>query len=127
MRHVLKGMIPSAIWITLSEFLRNEVLLKASWTAHYSALGLEFQTLWVNGVLWTLWSVGLSYTIFRIMGKFSKIETLVITWIPSFLMMWIVAYNLQVLPLGVLVYAIPLSVVEIYVAMLLMNRFGSES
>jgi len=39
-------------------------------------------------------------------------------------MMWLVTYNLQVLPLGLLVFAIPLSVIEVGVAALIIRKPG---
>lgn len=112
----------TGIWITCFEFLRNEVLFKQLWTYHFATLGLKFQTLPVNGILWMVWSFGLAFIIYKLSQKFSFRETLWIAWLSAFPMMWIVAYNLQVLPLGLLMAAVPLSLIEVAVAELIMFK-----
>lgn len=112
----------SGVWITFSEFLRNEILFKSYWVEHFSSLGLKFETLPVNGFLWFVWSMLLAYFIFRLLQKFTPRDTLFIAWIAAFVMMWITAFNLQVLPLGLLIFAIPLSVVEVIVAVAILSR-----
>ncbi len=41
----------------------------------------------------------------------------------AFVMMWLVIGNLSVLPYGLLVYAIPLSILESFIATLIINTF----
>jgi hypothetical protein len=54
--------------------------------------------------------------IFIISKKFSLVQTALISWFVGFVMMWIVIGNLGVLPFGLLPYAIPLSLIESFVA-----------
>ncbi|MCB1058628.1 MAG: hypothetical protein KDB65_00220 [Calditrichaeota bacterium] len=115
MRNVL-AVVVSGVWIILSEFVRNEFFFKSKWMDHYAKLGLSFETLPINGILWTLWSFGQAYLIFRLLKKFSFVETICLTWLVCFVMMWFVLYNLQVLPTGLLVFAVPLSLLEVLVA-----------
>jgi hypothetical protein len=112
----------SGIWITFSEFLRNELLFRSYWTYHYNSMGLKFETLPINGILWAVWSFGLAYLIFRLNQKFSFRDTIILSWLPAFLLMWITIYNLQVLPLMLLVYAIPLSLIEVFVALVIIKK-----
>jgi hypothetical protein len=112
----------TGIWITISEFLRNEILLKDYWANHYDSLGLKFETLPVNGLLWTIWSFLFAFLIHSLLRKFSRIETLYIAWIFAFLMMWITIFNLQILPLKILLFAVPLSVFEIWVSIVLVEK-----
>jgi len=109
-------------WIGFSEFLRNEFFFKSLWLIHYENLGLRFETSILNGILWFVWSFFLATILFYLLQKFSLIKTIILSWISSFLMMWITAYNLQVLPLKLLVFAIPLSVLELVVAALLLKK-----
>ena len=115
MRNVL-AVVVSGVWIILSEFVRNEFFFKSKWMDHYAKLGLSFETLPINGILWTLWSFGQAYLIFRLLKKFSFVETICLTCSVCFIMMWFVLYNLQVLPTGLLVFAVPLSLLEVLVA-----------
>ena len=112
----------AGIWITASEFIRNEILFKAYWTEHYNNIGLLFKTLPLNGILWTIWSFILAFLIQKIRSNFSRFETLVIGWTFSFLLMWITLFNLQVLPVKLLLFAFPLSFVEIIVSIWIIDR-----
>jgi hypothetical protein len=122
---VKKTVLPIAvagIWITISEFLRNEFLFKNYWVHHYNSIGLIFETLPVNGILWVIWSFILSYFIFKLLQKFSFIETMFLTWLTAFMMMWITIYNLQVLPPMILIFTTPFSLLEIWVAGIIIKR-----
>lgn len=114
LRFILAG-----IWITASEFLRNQVLFPAYWVDHYHKLGLVFQTLPVNGVLWALWSFILAGLVYTLRKGFGAVTTTVITWVASFPLMWITLFNLQVLPMHLLFFAVPLSVLEVILAVLI--------
>lgn len=122
MKKTLLPIALAGIWITISEFARNEILFKTYWVSHYSSLGLKFETLPLNGFLWFAWSICLAYLVFRLLEKFSFEESVALAWLPSFLMMWITIYNLQVLPLPLLVYALPLSLIEVLVAAFIINK-----
>lgn len=116
MKRALGSIIAAGIWIILSEFLRNEFLFKSYWVEHFSSMGLPFETLPINGIFWLVWSFILAYVIFSLLQKFSFIKAMVLSWLTAFLMMWIALYNLQVLPLNLLLFAIPLSIIEVAVA-----------
>lgn len=121
MKSSILSIMLAGLWISISEFVRNEFLFKKYWTDHYSSLGLSFETLPINGILWFVWSLLLAFIIFKLLPKFSFIETVILTWLAAFLMMWITAYNLQVLPINLLLFAIPLSIIEILVASLIIK------
>ncbi len=112
----------AGIWITISEFVRNELLLKHYWINHFNSIGLKFETLPLNGILWMIWSFALAYFIFKLLQKFSFRESIVLTWLSAFLMMWITMYNLQTLPLALLLFAIPLSFLEVLIAAVLIKK-----
>jgi hypothetical protein len=113
----------AGLWITFFEFLRNELILKEIWVNHYSSLGLIFETLPLNGILWLFWSFILAILIYKLNEKFSFEETAVISWLFAFFMMWVVTFNLQVLPFNLILFAIPLSVIEIIIAILIIKKF----
>lgn len=116
------AVLAAGIWITFSEFIRNELIFKEYWVQHFQSIGLVFQTLPSNGVLWMVWSFLLAYIIFELLQKFSFKKTLVLAWILAFVMMWIPLYNLQVLPLSLLLFAIPLSIIEVSVAGIVVKK-----
>lgn len=103
------------VWITVSEFVRNELLLKSYWVDHYESLGLTFPSEPANGVIWVVWSLLFSIAIFAISRRFSLLKTTLLSWFVVFVMMWVVLYNLDVFPTSLLVFAIPLSLLEAFV------------
>ncbi len=119
MNHLKQTILPvllATIWISISEFVRNEFLLKSYWTDHYAGLGLSFPSEPMNGAMWGLWSLVFAIVISILAKKFSLWETTALAWVIGFVMMWIVIGNLNVLPFGLLIYAIPLSMLEAFLA-----------
>ena len=126
MRHFNKTIAPiilATIWISISEFARNEFLVKSYWTKHYQNLGLTFPSEPINGAIWGIWSLLFAIAIFIIAKKFTLIQTTFIGWFVAIAMMWIALGNLGVLPYGLLFYAIPLSILESFIATLIIKYF----
>jgi hypothetical protein len=122
-----KTIIPillATIWISISEFVRNEFLVNSYWVHHYGQLGLVFPSEPINGAVWGIWSLLFAISIFLIAKKFSLIETTLLSWLVGFVLMWVVIGNLNVLPYGILIYAIPLSLLETFVATFIINKLA---
>ena len=128
-------MIPSArslsawflagLWINGSEFLRNEVILKTRWVAHFHSLGLTFPSAPRNGLVWVLWGFLFAAAVLVISRRFNGWETTLLAWLVGFVLMWVVTWNLSVLPPGLLLVAIPLSLIETGGAAFICRRLGS--
>ncbi|HQN64526.1 MAG TPA: hypothetical protein PLR90_06145 [Methylophilus sp.] len=114
----------SGIWVNVSEFLRNELLFKSYWTGHYQSLGLTFPSRPINGALWGVWGFVFAWMIFMLSRRFSLLNTVIIGWVMGFVLMWITLWNLSVLPTGLLVYAVPLSLLEVAVGAYLCKRLA---
>ncbi len=112
------------LWITVSEFVRNELLFKSYWIEHYEKLGIVFPSAPVNGAVWGLWSLLLAVLIFILAKKFSYVQSCLLVWFAGFVLMWVVIGNLNVLPYGLLVFAIPLSLLEVFVAGWIVRKLG---
>lgn len=123
-KRTLAPILGASIWISLSEFFRNEFWLKHFWTDHYHSLGLTFPSDPLNGVIWGLWSLFFSSFIFSLSRRFGFMQTVLIAWNAGFVMMWMVIGNLSVLPYGLLGYAIPLSLLEVVVATWIMKKLA---
>jgi len=127
MNFIKKTILPillATIWISISEFVRNELLAKSYWTEHYETLGLVFPSEPINGALWGLWSLLFAIAIFFISQKFTLIQTTLLSWFVGFVLMWVVIGNLGVLPNGLLYVAVPLSLLEAFLAALIMVKMG---
>ena len=114
----------ATIWISISEFVRNEFIAKSFWIEHYEKLGLVFPSKPINGALWGIWSLCLAITIFIIAKKFSLIQTTLLAWFIGFVLMWLVIGNLGVLPFGILYIAIPLSLLEAFIATIIIKKLS---
>lgn len=120
----VRATLVAGLWIGLSEFVRNEVLLPARWDAHYAALGLTFPRDPVNVAVWLVWSLVFAGVLYALTRRFSLAATTAIGWTVGFVMMWLVTWNMTVLPLGILPFAIPLSLLETFVAAYLCLRLA---
>ena len=116
----------AAIWISISEFIRNTYLLHNYWTDHYRNLGMTFPEGPVNGAVWGIWSLFFAIGIYIISQKFSLLQTAFLAWFAGFVWMWLVIGNMGVLPFGILPFAIPLSLLEAFLAALIIKKLSAE-
>jgi len=105
----------TGVWVNASEFFRNEVLLKNFWVDHYQSLGMVFPSAPLNAAVWVGWGFLLAISIYVISRRFAVLQTALIAWFMGFVLMWVVTWNLSVLPNSILIYAIPLSLLEVFV------------
>jgi len=117
----------ASLWIALSEFFRNQYLFFSYWSEHYKKYGLIFPSDPVNGAVWGLWSLLFSVFIYIILKKFSLLQTTLLAWFVGFVLMWLVIWNLNVLPNGLLYFAVPLSLLEVFVAAFIIKKISSRS
>jgi hypothetical protein len=106
----------SGTWISASEFLRNELFFKSYWIDHFQGLGLEFPSSMINNAVWGIWSFVLAGAVWYLSRKLKAIESLVAVWVLAFVLMWLSSGNLGVLPFAILIWAVPLSVLEVFLA-----------
>lgn len=116
MKKIVLPVFLSTVWISISEFFRNQVLLNHYWTKHYDSLGLIFPFTPINGVVWGIWSLCFAVLIYILSGKFTLIRTTFISWFAGFVLMWLVIGNMNFLPYAMLLFAIPLSFLEAFLA-----------
>lgn len=127
MNYFKKTILPiltATVWISVSEFVRNEFLLKTNWTEHYEGMGLVFPAEPVNGAVWGVWSLCFAITIYMMAQKFSLVQTTFLAWFVGFVLMWLVTGNMNVLPYGILPIAVPLSILESFLAALIIKKLG---
>lgn len=116
----------AAIWISISEFVRNTFLLHSFWTKHYQDLGLIFPELPINGAIWGIWALCFAIVIFIFSKKYTLLQTTLLSWFVSFVLMWLVIGNLGVLPFKILPIAIPLSLLEAFLATFIIFKLSEK-
>ncbi len=115
-KKIILPILLASIWISISEFIRNTFLLHKYWTEHYQNLGLTFPEQPINGSVWGIWSLCYASAIFIFSKKYTMVQTTLLSWFVGFVFMWLVMGNLGVLPYGILPIAIPLSLLESFLA-----------
>lgn len=113
------AVVVAGFWINASEFFRNEVLVRSYWLEHYRSLGMTFPSEPVNGMVWMVWGFLFALAIFVLSRKFSLVQTGLVSWLLGFVLMWLVTWNMGVLPPALLICAVPLSLLESFVAVYL--------
>ena len=129
MKFIKKTILPillATVWISISEFARNEFIVKSYWLDHYSSLGLIFPSEPINNAMWGLWSLLLAIIVFIFSRKYNLFQTTLLTWIVGYVLMWIVIGNLGVLPHGILAFAVPLSLLEAFLASYIIFKFSKD-
>lgn len=116
MKKTILPILLATIWISFSEFVRNTFLLHDYWINHYKKTGMIFPEQPLNGAIWGIWSLCFATAIFILNKKFSLIQTTFLSWFVGFVFMWLVLGNLDILPFGILPLAIPLSIIESFLA-----------
>lgn len=127
LRRTALPILAATVWISISEFVRNELLAKSFWTSHYESMGLTFPSELINGAIWGLWSLLFAIAIYIISRRFSLLETTLLAWFVGFVLMWVVIWNLNVLPPRLLLVAVPLSLLEALVATWIVERLSPSS
>ncbi len=89
---------------------------KSSWIEKFSSNGMIFPSDLMNNALWGLWSFMLAGSVVFLLKRMRFVEVVLVAWSMAFVMMWIVIGNLNVLPSGLLPFAIPWSIVEVTIA-----------
>lgn len=118
------AVIVAGIWINVMEFLRNQVVLLGRWEDHYAALGLTFPAEPVNAAAWVAWAFVFAALVFAVSRRFTLLWTTALLWVAGFVLMWLVIGNLDVLPVGILWFAVPWSALEVFVAALICVRLA---
>jgi 4-amino-4-deoxy-L-arabinose transferase-like glycosyltransferase len=117
----------ATVWISLSEFVRNTFLVHSNWVEHYQSLSMTFPEQPINGAIWGLWSLFFAIAIFILAKKFSLLQTTLLAWFVGFVLMWLVVGNMGVLPYRILPIAIPLSLLEAFLASFIIKKLSNTT
>ena len=120
MKRYLLAVLAAGVWMNVSEFGRNELVIKDVWVDGFAKMGLSFPAAPVNGALWGLWVfIFAAVLAVLIANKFGVLKSVLISWITGFVLLWLAMWNMGVMPDGLLYWAVPWSFVEVYVAALI--------
>jgi len=127
MKYFKKTILPIiivGIWINISEIIRWELLIKSFWVKHYAGLNLVFPNEAINGIVWVLWGFLIAIIISVLSKKFSLIRTTLLSWFVVFVLLWMVLWNVNMLPKNILWYVVPLSLIELFIGAYIYKRLN---
>ena len=124
-RKIVLPILITGIWINGSETIRWIFLVKSYWVAHYQNMGLVFPDKPVNGIVWMIWGFLFAVVVFIISRKFNLWQTTFLSWLVAFVMLWIVLFNVAVLSIPILLFVVPLSLLETFVGALICKKLSS--
>ena len=90
------------IWINVSETVRWMFLIESYWLEKYQNLNLIFPNETTNLIMWMVWGFLFAALIFILSRKFNLFQTTILSWFVAFVMMWVVVWNVGVLPVKML-------------------------
>ena len=127
MEHLKKTILPillAGIWINISETLRWMFLVKPYWLEHHQNLGIVLPEEPVNMIIWMIWGFIFAATIFIFSRKFNLWQTTFFSWFLLLPLLWIVLWNLGLLPEGIVLIAGPLGLIEAFIAALICQKMS---
>ncbi len=130
MGHLRKTILPiflTGLWINISETIRWIFLIKPFWVDYYQSMNRTLPDEPINGIIWLIWGFLFATVVFIISSKFNLLQTTFLSWFVVFIMLWIVLWNLDNLTVIILLYGVPMSLAETFVAALICKRYISQS
>ena len=112
-----------SIWINIFETLRWMLFAKPDIDIHFKAANLVLPDEPVNNLLWVIWGIIIAVMIYIVSKKFKVIQTTFIVCITVYVMHWIALWNFAVLPINILLLAVPLTFINVLVGALICSRF----
>jgi hypothetical protein len=126
MNHGPKAVLAAGLWMTLVQFVQNQLLFLGLWQDLFRSHGQLFATAPLNGMLWTVWSLLHAYLVRELLATRRFGQAVFGAWLISFVMMWCALYNLQALPLQLLLAAVPISLGATYLSAKIIVRLDAQ-
>ncbi len=115
MEHFKRTVLPillTGIWINLAATIKWMVLIQPYWIEKYSQMGLVFPESMMNNLVWMIWGFMFASVIYVLIRKFNLVQTTLLTWFMAYIMLWVIVWNVGVLPTAMLWINVPLSFLE---------------
>ena len=126
MKRYVFAILAAGTWMNVSEFIRNELLIKHIWIDGFREIGITFPSEPLNGAIWGIWAFIFVSMLAWLTTRFNLLKSTIIAWVIGFVLLWIAMWNMGILPSGLLYWAIPWSIIEVYVAAFICSRFTAN-
>ena len=128
MSHLKKTILPIlliGIWLNVAITIGWLFILEGYWIEKYNSLNLVFPTGLINNITWMIWGFMLATIVFILSKKFNKLQTTLLVWFVAFPMMWIIVWNVGVLPTEMLLFNVPFTLIVTYIGALICKRLST--
>ena len=122
-KKIIVPILITGIWINISETVRWMFLVESYWLEKYQTLNLTFPNETINMIAWMIWGFFHATVIFILSRRYNLFQTTVLSWFVAFVMMWLIVWNVGVLPTGMLWLNIPLSLLEAFIGAYICIRY----
>ena len=78
------AVVASGMWMNLSEFIRNEFVIKHMWVKGFEEIGLSFPSAPVNGLVWVIWTFIFCAVLTALNMRFNALRSTIICWVTGF-------------------------------------------
>ena len=95
------------LWINISITIGWMLVLESYWIEKYQSLNLIFPTGLITNITWAIWGFMLATVIFILSKKLTVLQNTILSWFVAFGMMWVIVWNIGVLPTVMLLFNIP--------------------
>ena len=126
LKNTVLPILLTGLWINISEIVRWGLVIKSHWVNHYQSMNLVFPTEPVNGIIWLIWGFLFAVIVFILSKKFNLIQTTLLSWFVVFVMLWVVLWNINILPRVILWIVVPLSLLEAFISALICKRLSPK-
>ena len=100
--------------------------MKPYWLEFHQNLGIVLPQESINMFIWIIWGFIFASTIFIFSRKFNPWQTALLSWFLLLVMLWVVLWNLNLLPLGIVPIAVPLGWIEAFVAAWIFEKMSPK-
>ena len=129
MGHIKKAILPillTGIWLNISGTIRWIFLIEPYWIEKYKNMNLVLPSELINNITWMIWGFMFAIMIFIISRKFDLIQSTLLSWFAAYAMMWVIIWNVGVLPTEMLWINIPLSLFDAFVGALICKKISKN-
>ena len=112
----------TGIWINISITIGWMLILKSYWVEKYQSLNIVYPLGLMNNIVWMIWGFMLATVIFILSKKFTLVQTTFISWFVAFIMLWVIIWNIGVLPTKMLYFNILNTLFITYIGAVICNK-----
>ena len=113
------------IWVNISITIGWILIFEPYWVEKYQSLNIDFPAGINNNIVWIIWGFMFAIVIFILSKKFNLLQTTFLAWFTAFIMMWVIVWNIDVLPTGMLLFNIPNTLFITFIAAVISKKLNS--